>query len=108
MTPPIIVEAELEQVLSQLAQKLDHLQNDINDLKVGQVQLAAELAGNRAEITDLKEAVKSLHNTQKAQIWSLVWTLVWTLIGVLSLAIATCLVRFVMIDFLIQPLSPNP
>jgi CRISPR/Cas system-associated protein Cas10 (large subunit of type III CRISPR-Cas system) len=108
MTPPIIVEAELEQVLSQLAQKFDHLQHDINDLKIGQAQLAAELAGNRAEITDLKEVVKSLHNTQKAQIWSLVWTLTWTVIGVLSLVIVTCLVRFVIMDFLIKPLSPNP
>ena len=99
MTAPLNIEVELGQALSQLGQRLDHLQQAVNDLKIGQVRLETELAGNKADIIDLKEAVKSLQNTQKAQIWMLVWTLVWTLIGVLSTAVVALILRFVLTDF---------
>lgn len=103
MTPPIIVETELGQVLSLLSQQLVRLQQDVNDLKIGQVRLETELAGNRTDIADLKEALSTLQNTQKAQVWTLVWALVWTLIGVLSIAVVGLILRFVLRDFWAHP-----
>ena len=44
MTSPTI-ETSLEKVLGQINQKLDTLQKDVTDIKVGQVRLEAELKG---------------------------------------------------------------
>lgn len=42
---PIAVTYSLEEVLSQINQKLDNLQKDVTDIKVGQARLEAKLEG---------------------------------------------------------------
>ena len=81
---PIQVTTDLSQVLGQINQKLDNLQKDVTDLKVGQ----ASLEGN---VSTLKEDVKDLKGSTKAQIW--------TLIGILGTALIGTVIRYIIIPF---------
>jgi chromosome segregation ATPase len=80
MTSPIIIETELGQALAQINQKLDNLQKDVTDLKIGQARLEEKLTGMEKDITEVR-------GSQKAQIW--------TLIGVLTTAVIGTVIRFV-------------
>jgi peptidoglycan hydrolase CwlO-like protein len=63
-----------------LGQKIDVLQKDITDLKIGQARMDTE-------IKSIKDEVKELKTTQKAQIWALI-TLAFTAVITLSAAIS--------------------
>ncbi|WP_414574700.1 hypothetical protein [Anabaena sp. CCY 9402-a] len=54
---PITVTYSLEEILGQINQKLDVLQKDITDIKIGQIKLEAELKG---EIKALETEVKGI------------------------------------------------
>ncbi len=41
-----VIETDLKEVLTQINQKLDNLQRDVTDLKIGQARLEAELKGD--------------------------------------------------------------
>ena len=79
---PIKVTTDLSEVLGQINQKLDNLQKDVTDLKVGQ----ARLEGN---VSTLKEDVKDLKGSTKAQIWAL--------IGILGTALIGTVIRYIII-----------
>lgn len=86
-TTPIQVTRDLSQVLDRIdqrldkiEQKIDSVQKDVTDLKIGQARLETELTG-------VKEDIKDIKGSQKAQIW--------TLIGVLSTAVVGTVIRFV-------------
>ena len=81
MTSPII-ETSLEQVLDQINQnleqtnqKLDTLQKDVTDLKVGQARLEERLTAVEKDIIELK-------GTTKNQLWSLIILLGGTLLTI--------------------------
>lgn len=76
---PIQVTTDLSRVLEQINQKLDNLQKDVNELKIGQTKI-------ETEISSLKEDVKDLKGSQKAQIWAL--------IGIIATAVVGTLIRF--------------
>jgi hypothetical protein len=54
---PITVTYSLEEILGQINQKLDVLQKDVTDIKIGQIKLEAELKG---EIKALETEVKGI------------------------------------------------
>ncbi len=54
---PVTVTYSLEEVLKQINQKLDNLQKDVTDIKIGQAKMEAELKG---EIKALDEKVNGL------------------------------------------------
>jgi predicted nuclease with TOPRIM domain len=76
---PIQVTTDLSKVLERIETKLDNLQKDVNDLKIGQTKL-------ETEISSVKEDVKDLKGSQKAQIWAL--------IGIIATAVVGTLIRF--------------
>lgn len=83
---PIQVTTDLSKILERIEarfdrfeQKLDNVQRDVNDLKIGQTKL-------ETEISSLKEDVKDLKSPQKAQIWAL--------IGIIATAVVGTLIRF--------------
>lgn len=77
---PIQVTTDLSEVLGQINQKLDNLQKDVTELKIGQTRL-------ESDVSSLKEDVKELKGSSKAQIW--------TLIGILGTAVIGTVIRFV-------------
>jgi hypothetical protein len=85
---PVTVTYSLEEVLKEINQKLDTLQKDVTEIKVGQIKL-------ETEVVALKENISNIAGSQKAQIW--------TLIGVLGTAVVGTVIRFV-----ITALPGNP
>ncbi|MDJ0731074.1 MAG: hemolysin XhlA family protein [Crocosphaera sp.] len=77
---PIQLTTDLSEVLGQINQKLDNLQKDVTELKIGQTRL-------ESDVSTLKEDVKELKGSTKAQIW--------TLIGILGTAVIGTIIRFV-------------
>lgn len=57
MATPIIIETELGQALAQINQKLDNLQKDVTDIKIGQTKLEGEIKTLERE---LKGEIKAL------------------------------------------------
>jgi predicted nucleic acid-binding Zn-ribbon protein len=84
---PITVTYSLEEVLKQINGKLDILQKDVNDLKIGQVRLEENLTGEikflDAEVKGVKEDIKELKGSSKAQIWTLIGILITAVGGFL-------------------------
>jgi sugar-specific transcriptional regulator TrmB len=81
----IRLEQKIDSRFEQLEQKIDSLQQDITDVKLGQVRL-------EEETKTIREDVKELKTSSKAQIW--------TLIGILLTAVTGFLVavgRFVFV-----------
>ena len=89
--PPIQATTDLSQVLERLEQslsdfrketnqKLEKIDGRLNKFEVGQARLEADLSA-------LKEDVKDIKGSQKAQIW--------TLIGILGTAVVGTVIRFV-------------
>ncbi len=85
---PIQVTTDLSEVLGTINQKLDNLQKDVTDLKIGQARL-------ESDVSSLKEDVKELKGSSKAQIW--------TLIGILGTAVIGTVIRFVITSFPTNP-----
>ncbi len=85
---PIQVTTDLSEVLGKINQKLDNLQKDVTELKIGQARL-------ESDVSSLKEDVKELKGSSKAQIW--------TLIGILGTAVIGTVIRFVITSFPSNP-----
>jgi chromosome segregation ATPase len=79
---------QIDRKFEQLEQKIDHLQQDVTNLKVGQVRL-------EEDYKNLREDVQELKGSSKAQIW--------TLIGILLTAIASFSIAVVRFVFLGNP-----
>jgi predicted RNase H-like nuclease (RuvC/YqgF family) len=55
----VTIEQDLKEILAKLDQKLDNLQKDIVDLKVGQTEIKGEIKALGERINGLDERVKS-------------------------------------------------
>ena len=62
---PITITYSLEQVLEQINQKLDILQKDVTDIKIGQVKLEAELKGELKALDIEVKAIGKRLDTQE-------------------------------------------
>lgn len=71
----IQIESDKE-ILNKIDGKLDNLQKDVTELKVGQTEVKGDIKRLDSNISTLKEDIKEIKGSQKAQ--------VWTLIGVLN------------------------
>ena len=86
---PITVEQDLKELLGEINQKLDHIQKDVVDLKIGQARLEEKTDALEKDIASLKEDTTELKGSQKAQIW--------TLIGILGTALLGTVVRYIIL-----------
>lgn len=91
----IQIESDLKEILNKLDGKLDNLQKDVTELKVGQVEVKGDIKRLDSNISTLKEDIKEIKGSQKAQIW--------TLIGVLITAVGGFLVAVGRSVLLINP-----
>lgn len=74
---PVTVTYSLEEVLKEINRKLDNIQEDITDLKVGQAKLTEK-------VESIDNRLRVVEGTQKNQ----VWTLIVLLIGAIATASA--------------------
>ncbi|MGK7875041.1 MAG: hemolysin XhlA family protein [Xenococcaceae cyanobacterium] len=78
----VTIESDLKEVLDQINQKLNKIDERLNKLEIGQARLEGDLSA-------IKEDVKDLKGSQKAQIW--------TLIGILGTALVGTIIRYIII-----------
>ena len=86
MTAPII-ETDLGKILERIEQKLDALQKDVTEIKVGQARLEERMTAVEGEVKEVKGEIKDLKASQRNQIWAL--------IGILGTAVVATVIRFV-------------
>ncbi|MGV2387963.1 MAG UNVERIFIED_CONTAM: hemolysin XhlA family protein [Microcystis novacekii LVE1205-3] len=60
----------LETILTRIEGKIDSLQKDVTDLKVGQAVLTGKVEG-------IENRLNSLEGNQKYQVWALIVLLAW-------------------------------
>lgn len=72
----IQIESDLKEILNKLDGKLDNLQKDVTELKVGQVEVKGDIKRLDSNISTLKEDIKEIKGSQKAQIWTLIGVLI--------------------------------
>jgi hypothetical protein len=79
------------EILERIEQKLDTLQKDVTEIEIVQARFEAEVKGDlkvlQGQVNTLKEDVRDIKGSQKAQIWSL--------ITILSTVALGAVVRFV-------------
>lgn len=76
----IQIESDLKDILNKFDQKLDNIQKDVTELKIGQTEIKGDIKRLDSDISTLKDNIHDIKGSQKAQIW--------TLIGVLITAVA--------------------
>jgi peptidoglycan hydrolase CwlO-like protein len=79
----IQIESDLKEILNKLDGKLDNLQKDVTELKVGQVEVKGDIKRLDSNISTLKEDIKEIKGSQKAQIWTLIGVLITAVGGFL-------------------------
>jgi uncharacterized protein Yka (UPF0111/DUF47 family) len=62
---PVTVTYSLEEVLKQINQKLDNLQKDVTDIKMGQAKLEAELKGEIKTLETKVDGISKRLDTQE-------------------------------------------
>jgi predicted nucleic acid-binding Zn-ribbon protein len=78
---------EFKQEFSKLNQRLDRIEGDLTSLKVSQAEIKGEMETFKAEVKGefstlknelafIKEDVKDLKSSQRAQIWALIITVI--------------------------------
>ena len=78
---------EFKQEFSNLNQRLDRIESDLTSLKVSQAEIKGEMETFKAEVKGefstlknelafIKEDVKDLKSSQRAQIWALIITVI--------------------------------
>ncbi|MDB9421041.1 hemolysin XhlA family protein [Microcystis aeruginosa] len=72
-------------------QKLDNLQKDVMDIKIVQARLEEKVDSLEKDIEGVKEDIKELKGSQKAQIW--------TLIGILGTISLGTVIRYIILPF---------
>lgn len=94
---PIQVTTDLNKVLERIEQNLSEFRKESNQKleKIDERLTKLEVAQARqeAEFGSLKEDVKEIKGTQKAQIWTLIGTIIAAILGILtarSRAIVIC------------------
>jgi len=81
------IETDLKEVLGEIKTQLSQIQGDITDLKITQAEIKGELETFKAEVKGefstlknelafIKEDVKDLKGSQRAQIWALIITVI--------------------------------
>jgi len=63
----------LETILTRMEGKIDSLQKDVTDLKVGQAVLTGKVEG-------IENRLNSLEGNQKHQVWALIVLLAWFIV----------------------------
>ena len=100
----IQIESDLKEILNKLDGKLDNLQKDVTDLKVGQAEvkgeikrLDSEVKGEikrlNSDISTIKEDIKEIKGSQKAQVWTLIGVLI-TAVGGFIVAVGRSVLSF--------------
>lgn len=87
----VTIEQDLKELLDGINHKLDSLQKDIIDIKIGQAKLVEKVDSLEKDINGLKEDIKELKGSQKAQIWAL--------IGILGTALLGTVIRYIILPF---------
>jgi peptidoglycan hydrolase CwlO-like protein len=64
----IQIESDLKEILNKLDGKLDNLQKDVTELKVGQAEVKGDIKRLDSNISTIKEDIKEIKGSQKAQI----------------------------------------
>jgi len=94
MTNPII-QTDLAEVLGQINTKLDRLSTEVTDVKVGIARIEGNLTRIEAkftgdiqrldsEISTIKDDIKEIRGSQRAQIWTLIGILITAVAGFLT------------------------
>ena len=87
MTNPII-QTDLAEVLGQINTKLGAIASDVTDLKVGVARIEAKFTGDiqriDSEISTIKDDIKEIRGSQRAQIWTLIGILITAVAGFLT------------------------
>ncbi|MBE5227705.1 MAG: hemolysin XhlA family protein [Microcystis aeruginosa PMC 728.11] len=87
----VTIEQDLKEILGSINQKLDNLQKDVMDIKIVQARLEEKVDSLEKDIEGVKEDIKELKGSQKAQIW--------TLIGILGTALIGTVIRYIILPF---------
>ena len=93
MTNPKI-EVDIAEVFGEIRQELKSINDRLNKIEVGQVELKAnqdnikeqlsEIKGSqKAQISEIKEQLSEIKGSQKAQIWTLIGILATAIMGIL-------------------------
>jgi peptidoglycan hydrolase CwlO-like protein len=64
----IQIESDLKEILNKLDSRLDNLQKDLTEIKVGQTEVKGDIKRLDSNISTLKEDIKEIKGSQKAQI----------------------------------------
>ncbi|MGL4880217.1 MAG: hemolysin XhlA family protein [Waterburya sp.] len=89
----IQIESDLKEILNKLDGKLDSLQKDVTGLKVGQAEVKGDIKRLDSNISTIKEDIKEIKGSQKAQIWTLIGVLI-TAVGGFIVAVGRSLLSF--------------
>jgi chromosome segregation ATPase len=77
----IQIESDLKEILNKLDEKLDNLQKDVTELKIGQAEVKGDIKRLDSNISTIKEDIKEIRGSQKAQIWTLIGVLITAVSG---------------------------
>jgi hypothetical protein len=80
---PVTITYSLEEVLKQINQKLDRLQTDVANIRIGLAKVETKLD---IETEVIKADLKELKGSQKAQIWTLI-AIITTAVGGFLIAV---------------------
>jgi len=86
----IQIESDLKEILNKLDFRLDNLQKDLTEIKVGQTEVKGDIKRLDSNISTLKEEIKG---SQKAQIWTLIGVLI-TAVGGFIVAVGRSIFSF--------------
>ena len=89
----IQIETDLKEILNKLDGKLENLQKDVTELKVGQTEVKGDIKRLDSNISTLKEDIKEIKGSQKAQIWTLIGILI-TAVGGFIVAVGRSVLTF--------------
>jgi chromosome segregation ATPase len=89
----IQIESDLKEILNKLDGKLDNLQKDLTELKIGQAEVKGDIKRLDSSISTLKEDIKEIKGSQKAQIWTLIGVLI-TAVGGFIVAVGRSVFSF--------------
>lgn len=89
----IQIETDLKEILNKIDGKLDNLQKDLAELKIGQTEVKGDIKRLDSNISTLKEDIKEIKGSQKAQIWTLIGILI-TAVGGFIVAVGREVLTF--------------
>lgn len=87
----VTIEQDLKEIFGEIKQKLEKIDDRLTGIEIGQAKLGEKVEGLESDLADLKENIKELKGSQKAQIW--------TLIGIVGTALLGTVVRYIILPF---------